>query len=347
MTPSSTNPGLLPEIGADRVVADDLKFKARLAIGEQAYTSLRLVNKARELWDVLGAAGTGAAVAQSSVVASTFFAPSGLLGALGLGTAVTPVGWVAVAALASGGACYGLYRLLGNSRSQRIIEIPRYLNTPLDHLGLAIFDQIAPLALRLAAVDGVIEDSELMHLRQHLTQEWGLDERFVDDALACISPEALGADLDEMARQRSDFLHANPDCNHEAIAADMVLFLRSMLESAGPLTEAEALALSRVGELLRQSPPSDLSKAWAAARRQADETGGLVRRHAQTATDWVDRITPSADSLRDTVSRTVEGTRDLAGLAAGKVVKGLPVLKEEAGVAGASVLRIIDKLKNR
>ncbi|UFU12001.1 hypothetical protein LRM40_19910 (plasmid) [Ideonella dechloratans] len=183
--PSPTTP--MPAIEASRVVADELRFKAKLAIGEQADASLRAVNRAREIWDVLGAAGTGAAVAKSSLVASTFFAPGGLLGAVGLGTAATPIGWVAFAALASGGACYGLYRLLGNRRGERVIEIPRYLNTPLDQLGLAIFDLIAPLAVRMAAVDGCIERAELDHLQQHLVREWGLDEAFVN--------QAVGADL--------------------------------------------------------------------------------------------------------------------------------------------------------
>jgi hypothetical protein len=152
----------------DQVVAESLRFKAKLAIGENAYTSLRMVNRARELWDVVGAAGTGAAVAKSTLVASTFFAPTGLLGALGIGAAATPIGWVAFAALASGGACYGVYRWLGDSKGSRVIEIPKFLNTPLDTLGLALFDLIAPLALRLAAVDGEIESAERTALVEHL-----------------------------------------------------------------------------------------------------------------------------------------------------------------------------------
>lgn len=37
----------------EQVVAEPLHFKAKLAIGENAYTSLRTVNRLRELWDVL------------------------------------------------------------------------------------------------------------------------------------------------------------------------------------------------------------------------------------------------------------------------------------------------------
>jgi len=278
MTETSSPPSAMPAIEASRVVADELRFKAKLAIGEQADASLRAVNRAREIWDVLGAAGTGAAVAKSSLVASTFFAPGGLLGAVGLGTAATPIGWVAFAALASGGACYGLYRLLGNRRGERVIEIPRYLNTPLDQLGLAIFDLIAPLAVRMAAVDGQIERAELDHLQQHLVREWGLDEAFVNQALVRIIGEASAGDLARMARERSAFLHANPDCNHAAIAADVLQSLRQMLEAAGPITPDEAAALDEVAALLAQAPPGELAKAWALARQRAQTAGaGLVQ----------------------------------------------------------------------
>ena len=33
-----------------------------------------------------------------------------------------PIGWVSFAAIASGGACYGLYRLLGQGKDSRVIE---------------------------------------------------------------------------------------------------------------------------------------------------------------------------------------------------------------------------------
>ena len=52
-------------------------FKKMLAIGEDAYTIFRLKNKVTAAWDAVGAAGTAAAAAQSSTVATIFFAPKG------------------------------------------------------------------------------------------------------------------------------------------------------------------------------------------------------------------------------------------------------------------------------
>jgi len=95
------------------VVAEPLKFKAKLGIGEDAYTSLRLKNAVFEMWDVAGVAYTAAGVAKSAAVASAFFAPSGFLAAIGFGaTAVTPVAWVVAAAVVSGGGVDWYYTLL-------------------------------------------------------------------------------------------------------------------------------------------------------------------------------------------------------------------------------------------
>lgn len=283
----------------EQVVAEPLRFKARLAIGENAYTSLRAVNKMRELWDVLGAAGTGAAVAKSSLVASTFFAPSGLLGMLGIGTAATPIGWVAFAAIASGGACYGLYRLLGQSKGSRVIEIPRYLNTPLDALGLALFDLLAPMAIRLAAVDGGVSAAERERLIQHLVDDWGLNPDFVTQALELVEPDAVIGSLETMAQEAATFLHANPDCNHAEIAKEYVEFLRELLETDGAITPEEQSALDLLAESLKTAPPSALTQHWFKARAQVSQFSGQVKGVITEAAQktWDKLPTPAVPSI--------------------------------------------------
>lgn len=284
--------------GIEEVVADPLRFKAKLRIGEDAYVSLRTIKRGRELWDVLGTAGTGAAVASSSVVASTFFAPTGLLGLLGIGTAVTPIGWVAFAALTSGGACYGLYRLLGNAKGSRVIEIPKFLNTPLDTLGLGMFDLIAPVALRLAAVDGQVDPQEREFLTSHLVEAWGLNREFVTLGIQAIEPEVMHGNIEAMAKELADFLHANPDCNHLAIADELSQFLRQMLEASGELTAQEEVTLALVTTTLSTAPAGEWSKAWLKARSHAGDAAGRLRQSAAKAADWAQQNTPTAEQLR-------------------------------------------------
>ncbi len=318
---TSAEPGAVLD-GVTQVVAEPLRFKARLAIGENAYASLRMINRTREVWDVLGAAGAGAALTKA--------------GLLGLGAAATPVGWVALGALASGGACYGLYRWLGNTKGERVIEIPKFLNTPLDTLGLALFDLIAPLALRLAAVDGEIEPAERAALVRHLVDDWGLDARFVTSAIERIEAGVLQGAVQEMATELSAFLHANPDCNHAAIAADLGEFLRRLLEAGGPLSAAEEAALSLSVQLLVKAPDTALSKAWESARagagKAAEQLGG-------TALAAAGQIGATAKDAAVQVSATA---RD----AAAWTLERLPSQQElqaAAGVAAAQVQQSVQK----
>jgi hypothetical protein len=294
--------------GVTQVVAEPLRFKAKLAIGENAYKSLRMINKTREVWDALGAAGAGAAVVKSGV--------------LGIGAATTPIGWVALAALASGGACYGLYRWLGDTKGSRVIEIPKFLNTPLDTLGLALFDLIAPLALRLAAVDGAIEPAERQALVQHLVEDWGLDKRFVAQAIAQIEPGVMQGSVEDMAAELSAFLHANPDCNHKAIATDLGEFLRRLLEAGGPLTEAEESALAASLALLLQEPDGPLAKAWVTARSGAGKAVEQIGTSAKEAAGWTRERLPSPEELQAA-----------AGTAASKALRGARAGAEQLGTS--------------
>ena len=323
--------------GVEQVVGEPLRFKAKLAIGEEAYSSLRVVNRVRELWDVLGAAGTGAAVAKSSLVATSFFAPSGLLSALGIGTAATPVGWVAFAALASGGACYGLYRYLGNSKGSRVIEIPRFLNTPLDTLGLALFDLIAPLALRLAQVDGQIDSEERAFLTTHLVEDWGLDRHFVDQALQVIEPGLHELTVEAMAKELAGFLHANPDCKHQVIAADLSGFLRDMLASAGALTPAEEQALAKVSELLHAVPNGNVANWWAEAKATITPVGMRLAEGATRTANRIQSAMPSSQDVRTAAATASNSLQHGLKSAAGAAQAALPA-KERVKSSAHSVL---------
>ena len=122
---------LLKFAGISKVVADDLRFKRKLAIGEDAYTSLRFGKVASRIWDVGGVAATGAGVAASAPVA-TFFSSSSLVASLGFGAAaITPVGWVVAAAVVTGGAYYGVTRAMGAYTGSRVEVIPNSSIRPL------------------------------------------------------------------------------------------------------------------------------------------------------------------------------------------------------------------------
>ena len=145
------------DTGLEQVVADPLRFKQQLRIGEDAFTLLRAKKQLYALYETAGAAGTGAAIAGSSTVAGTFFAPTGLTAMLGLATAATPVGWIVAAAVVAGGGYYGATRWFSSKTGAFVDMIPKYINTPIDVLGAALMDLLGSLALRVAAIDGRID----------------------------------------------------------------------------------------------------------------------------------------------------------------------------------------------
>lgn len=267
------------EFGADLecVVADTLKFKRKLRIGEDAYAILRMKNGVQSLWDVAGMAMTGASVAASKVVAATFFASSGgLLSMIGIGAAATPVGWVIAAAVATGGVYYGVSRLVRRQTGDMVDTIPRFINTPIDLLGMQLFDLIGALALRVAAIDGTIDASEKASIERHFVEEWGFDANYTADALDVLAANASESSLKTIAAALAEFQAANPDCNGAAMQAELLTFLREVVVADGVLDEREELALEAIVSTFKKQKALTLSKVSQPLSALGGRTGAMV-----------------------------------------------------------------------
>lgn len=246
-------------VDLDGVIADPLKFKQKLQIGEDAYALLRATKGVRELWDVGGVASTGAAIAASPVVAGTFFT-GGLLSALGIGAAATPIGWVVAAAAVSGGAYYGVGRLARRHHSKFVDTIPRFINTPLDSLGMDLLDLIGALALRVAAIDGAVVPQERELICRHLVDDWGYEPAYVAAALDILEATAEDTRVKAVAQALAQFQAANPDCNAQAMQDELLVFLREVMEADGCLDEREDLAIDAIAEVFRKERALTLAK---------------------------------------------------------------------------------------
>ena len=245
----------------DSIISDSLRFKIKLSIGEDAYTSLRLKKSVYEAWDSFGMAATTATVVKSSAVASTFFAPSGFLAALGFGAAVTPIGWVIAAALVSGGAWAGVSRYVNKQPSNKVTVIPKFINTPLDVIALALFDLMAPLALKMANIDGHIDQSENEYISQYFIQEWGYSKSFVADAILLTSNNLANFNIKELACNLAEFQKGNPDCNYKEMSNEMILFLNGVMESDGRIDEREELAIEKIENIFEEAGKYNISKS--------------------------------------------------------------------------------------
>jgi len=237
----------------DRIIVEPLKFKVKLAIGEDAYTSLRVKNTVVQVWDVAGVATTAAVVAKSSVVAATFFAPTGWLAALGIGTAVTPIGWVVAAGVLTGGAWFGITRHLKKATASRVTVVPNFINTPLDVLALGLFDLMAPLALKMAAVDGRVDDLRRQQLDDYFVGEWGYDAGFVDAGIEHIEARLGDLSVQDLAQTLAEFASQNRDCNFDRMAREILEFLRDVAATDGGVENAEEDAIAEIERIFRRA----------------------------------------------------------------------------------------------
>ena len=274
--------------GVETIVSAPLNFKAKLAIGEDAYTALRVKNAVVQVWDVAGVATTAAVVAKSSVVASTFFAPTGFLAALGIGTAVTPVGWVIAAGVVTGGAWYGITRHLKSAARSRVTVVPNFINTPLDVLALGLFDLLAPLALKVAEVDGRTDETRRRIIRNYFVREWGYDPDFVIAGTNYIESTLDELSIEQLARTLAEFANENRDCNFKLMSREILGFLRNIAEVDGRLNPQDEQAIEDIEAIFASANRLSVRKKLRAGLISARDKAGRILSRRKPARDEQD-----------------------------------------------------------
>lgn len=292
--------------GVEEIVSDPLRFKARLAIGEDAYASIRMKNAAFELWDAAGAAATAVAVAKSATVASTFFAPTGMLAIFGVGAAATPIGWVIAAGVVAGGGWIGITRYLKKSTGRRVTTIPDFINTPMDVLALGLFDLMAPLALKIASIDGDIDASEKEAISSYFVKHWGYDANFVRDGMSFTESRLSDFSVKELAQSLAEFKKHNKDCNFKAMSGEMTDFLREVIEADGRIDEREEMAIEKV-----QAVFDDVARFK--IKEVTNKGSGAVTRISTGGLDTVTGIARKISGLKSEMSTELRKIRSRMG----------------------------------
>ncbi len=305
-------------VGVQQVVAHPLIFKHKLAIGEEAFVSMRVKKHLGQAWDVIGAAGTAGAAAKSSVVANAFFGKAGLMALMG--GASTPLGWVIAASVVGGGAWFALTRVLRADTGERVDIIPKFINTPLDILAIRLFELMVPLALKVAAVDGQINNNCRHVIHNYMVGEWGYDAHFVEHALPVLEQSLASTEVEQIAQQLAYFEKQNPDCNYQTMSHDLVAFLHTVAQTDGNISAAQKMVIEQVQVVFQR-----------------------------VAQDNV--LHKGLDNLKTVAESLVTGAGTTATQAAGQVEKVGKVVESAAGTAkdiGADLgKRMLDLVNNR
>ncbi len=300
----------------EQVIADPLRLKRKLRIGEDAYKLLRTRKTLNSLWETGGAGWTGVGVAKSTWVASSFFAPAastGVMGWLGLAApaaAVTPIGWVVVAGLVAGGGYYGVTRWLASGTDHFVDTIPTFINTPIDLLGAGLFDLTAPLAMQVARADGFIHDAERETITEHFVRDWGFDPGYVAAGLRLIESQTDAGRVTGLAKALAEFQRASPDCNPRAMQDELMQFLREVIEADGVINPREVRALAAIDAVLKSERAVISRETSRRARSMAIGVRDSIERGAASAGAAVVDATKVAGSSLETAATAVRATAE-------------------------------------
>ena len=245
--------------GLERVIADPLRFKRKSAIGRNVHCSTHTTQAATDAMVAGTEAAAGGTVAASSVMANTIF--GGWLSSVGLVPALSPVGWVVGAAVVTEGVSFAITRLLRGHESSSVDAMPTFINTPIDVIGLGLFDLMAGLALKLCEAEDGINPEEREVMTDILVHEWGFDAEFVQQALPLVEQAVTKRRLEELAGSLSRYQRNNPDCNAVEMNTDLILFLSEVAEAYGRVDAGETEAIQRVDAIFRMTNTSWVSLA--------------------------------------------------------------------------------------
>ena len=274
----------------DSPLSHPLYFKKELHIGADTYSTLR--TKKNLLLGVYsaGAAVIGSTVAGSGAVATTFFPATGIMAAVGLGAAVTPVGVIVLTAVLSGVAWATIAKRFDDFGKHRVDEIPKFINTPLDLLAVSIFDLLSPMFVKLASVDGDFDELERNAIVNYFVEDWGYDEKFVKVGIDMASESALT--FDEVISSFVEFIRSNPDCNAKVVSQNVMAFLqevaevsngvvdreqRALLETESAFAELQKSRVHLVGEQVVEQAGREVKKAGRKAKQVGEGVKGLFK----------------------------------------------------------------------
>jgi len=318
------------------VVTEPLKFKAKLGIGERAYGLLRAREHMTTFNEAIGIGGAASTVAASSAVAGTFFASSGFmastLSAIGLGaTAATPIGWVIAAGVISGGAYMGVSRLFEQSKDNGLIIIPKYINTPLDVIAVALIELMLPVSLKMANAGSGITTSELDAIARFFSEEWGYNPGFVSRLIDEYRTQTDSVSYSKLAGSLGTYCAESKDCDKEAIMTGFIEHLREVIEADGVIDEKEIEELNYLtGLLISESEKAGASSAVTDALTAASEGLSQSTKVAADVALSIGNATASglsagtgyvADTGKIAVDKSSQLLREFSESEAGKALK--------------------------
>jgi len=236
------------------VIDFPLQFKAKLKIGDKAYTYLSKADNWVDFSIKLSAGVNGSALAGVA-----WFATLGPFAKLALffGVASMPVGWIAGAGALSTVLAYGLMKANEKTKDATFITIPKHLNTPLDLLGQTVISLILPITVKMALIDGRFCENERKVLGNYLAKEWGFNRHFIANTMTEQESMITDIDYEEYRELLIALTCTNKEIKYDVIKEELLVILTEVIKADGKMSTEEELELEKLSNIINEQEKAE------------------------------------------------------------------------------------------
>lgn len=229
------------------VIDDDFKFKKKLAIGDEHFTYL---NNGKNLMDfgesLLGGVGIG------GVTAAAWYMNLGFVGhaLFTVGLISQPVGWVIGASALGAAGVFGFKKAKGKfikkAEDELVTKVPKFLNTPLDLLGLSIATLMLPVSIKMAHADGNFCHMEKAQILSYFINEWGYNSEFIEKLMQAQESKMEDFSYKKYAKTLKSVCSNTSEFKHSQIIDEVLDFQKEIILMDGEIHPAEEKELATV-----------------------------------------------------------------------------------------------------
>lgn len=221
-----------------KIVENELQFKVKLNIGDEAFGYLKNAKNIQHTIEVLMGGGMAAG--------ATYLGWAGSIGVLGqvglaLGLVATPIGLIALAGGLGTAAMFGMKKLGDGAESKAFTKIPNFINTPLDILAINIFQVLVPVAVKIALSDGLFDKSERDCITKSLQKDWGFSDEFISLEIAKVIENIDDFEFRVLRSYIDDVFKDSADIDVSYLKQEVIQLAWEIVNADGHIDEKELL----------------------------------------------------------------------------------------------------------
>lgn len=227
------------------VIDDDFKFKKKLAIGDEHF---KYMSNAKNLAD-FGESLLGG-IAIGGVTSAAWYTGLGFGGKalLTVGLISQPIGWVVGAAALGAAGIFGFKKIKDNyikkAEDELVTKVPKFLNTPLDLLGLSIATLMLPVSVKMAHADGHFCHIERSQILKYFVDEWGYNPEFIEKLIQAQETKMAGFSYKNYAKTLKSVCGKTSEFKTDQMTEEILDFQRQIILMDGEIHSDEEKELA-------------------------------------------------------------------------------------------------------